>query len=148
MDCLINNAGVQRVHDLTKSTRVDVCDLEIDANLRVNGQKLIGSAHFEAGGFEAFFLQVSLHRFVIFGRQFAISKYSNSPSLTFAVARRIKFRVPPSDRIPISAKRIPFTTDTCPFLTVVERIYSTPTVTPSFSHANRPCGPRRVVFRQ
>ena len=34
VDCLINNAGVQRMHDLTKSTPLDFCDLEIDTNLR------------------------------------------------------------------------------------------------------------------
>ena len=34
LDCLINNAGVQRQHDLTKPTPVDFCDLEIDTNLR------------------------------------------------------------------------------------------------------------------
>lgn len=34
VDCLINNAGVQRTHDLTKSTPIDFCDLEIDTNLR------------------------------------------------------------------------------------------------------------------
>lgn len=34
VDCLINNAGVQRQHDLKKSTPLDFCDLEIDTNLR------------------------------------------------------------------------------------------------------------------
>ena len=34
VDCLINNAGVQRMHDLTESTPLDFCDLEIDTNLR------------------------------------------------------------------------------------------------------------------
>ena len=34
VDCLINNAGVQRKHDLTKPTPLDFCDLEIDTNLR------------------------------------------------------------------------------------------------------------------
>jgi len=34
VDCLINNAGVQRMHDLTGRTPVDFCDLEIDTNLR------------------------------------------------------------------------------------------------------------------
>lgn len=34
LDCLINNAGVQRRHDLKKSTSLDFCDLEIDTNLR------------------------------------------------------------------------------------------------------------------
>jgi uncharacterized oxidoreductase len=34
VDCLINNAGVQRTHDLTKPTPLDFCDLEIDTNLR------------------------------------------------------------------------------------------------------------------
>jgi uncharacterized oxidoreductase len=34
VDCLINNAGVQRKHDLTRSTSLDFCDLEIDTNLR------------------------------------------------------------------------------------------------------------------
>lgn len=35
VDCLINNAGVQRTHDLTKPTPLDFCDLEIDTNLRL-----------------------------------------------------------------------------------------------------------------
>src|SRR5476649_844592 len=34
VDCLINNAGVQRMHDLKKATPLDFCDLEIDTNLR------------------------------------------------------------------------------------------------------------------
>jgi len=34
VDCLINNAGVQRMHDLKKPTPLDFCDLEIDTNLR------------------------------------------------------------------------------------------------------------------
>jgi uncharacterized oxidoreductase len=34
VDCLINNAGVQRMHDLTKPIPLDFCDLEIDTNLR------------------------------------------------------------------------------------------------------------------
>lgn len=34
VDCLINNAGVQRVFDLTQPTPLDFCDLELDTNLR------------------------------------------------------------------------------------------------------------------
>jgi uncharacterized oxidoreductase len=34
VDCLINNAGVQRQHDLKKPTPLDFCDLEIDTNIR------------------------------------------------------------------------------------------------------------------
>jgi uncharacterized oxidoreductase len=34
VDCLINNAGVQRQHDLTKPAPLDFCDLEMDTNLR------------------------------------------------------------------------------------------------------------------
>ena len=34
IDCLINNAGVQRVHDFTGKVDLDFCDLEIDGNLR------------------------------------------------------------------------------------------------------------------
>ncbi|HEU5080834.1 MAG TPA: SDR family NAD(P)-dependent oxidoreductase [Opitutaceae bacterium] len=34
VDCLINNAGVQRVLDLRQPTPLDFCDLELDTNLR------------------------------------------------------------------------------------------------------------------
>jgi len=34
VDCLINNCGVQRMHDLREPTALDFCDLEIDTNLR------------------------------------------------------------------------------------------------------------------
>jgi len=34
VDCLINNAGVQRQHDLTRPVPLDFCDLELDTNLR------------------------------------------------------------------------------------------------------------------
>lgn len=34
IDCLINNAGVQRVFDLQEPQSTDFCDLEIDTNLR------------------------------------------------------------------------------------------------------------------
>jgi uncharacterized oxidoreductase len=34
VDCLINNAGVQRTFDLRQPTPLDFCDLELDTNLR------------------------------------------------------------------------------------------------------------------
>jgi uncharacterized oxidoreductase len=34
IDCLINNAGLQRVFDLRQPTSLDFCDVELDTNLR------------------------------------------------------------------------------------------------------------------
>lgn len=34
IDCLINNAGVQRIFDLRQPTPLEFCDLELDTNLR------------------------------------------------------------------------------------------------------------------
>ena len=34
IDCLVNNAGVQRMHEMRSKVALDFCDLEIDSNLR------------------------------------------------------------------------------------------------------------------